>query len=495
MSVNESNARLPHFPPRGPGSFMSIGCIRLFGESAQDVELEFIGTDQETEVWRSDPIVVGSREDVFGVTIGPPDSTLVVAESDIRRQPQLPIPPELGAGARRKFVAELHSLHLKRDDVELFAGEPFLRHLLEEVGLSREQAAQIFRRSYGAVISQSLTGDPQYDFPADNYFDVFFGVKVPGNGDGPVTLYNRDPLVVVDLGIETVPPDGRVTIPQFPYDQMDLFDARDPGVLAEGGPMVARGGCCAHSVRDAKLEGVKPIEGASSEDKLRYASLDFDRLLQGTDHGAGGVEELPIWSEAVPAADSPAVFLPVADNPFVDGVFTPNGVTQISSSGLVLEFEDTRVAPTSRSVASGLVAGRAEGERAPIDLDPPTSFDFFKPPQRSGIGLGPNAGITFDLDAVREAHPHFYLVALVGIEGMTRASPEGASVRVRVLLDGIAVPFADNVFDQPGASAPIHVDLQSRPRFVTVMATSTGAGPAAGNGAIGLWELRGFGQV
>jgi hypothetical protein len=389
-------------------------------------------------------------------------------------------------------MAELHSLHLKRDGVELMAGEPFLDHLTEELGMSQRDASKVFRRSYGAVISRSMSGKPEDDFPADNFFDVYFAVKLPGEDGKTITLYNRDPLVVVDLGISTVPPLGRVTIPQFPFDQMDLYDVEQLESLKAGGAVVAgRGGCCAHSVSVPALPGIEaPAAEASPEDMLVFARLDFDTLLSGGPEGSERAESL-----AVPA--SPGGFGPgeggvfeAVDHPFVDGVFQPHGITQISSSGLVVKFEEAGGAGPSAEIAP---AGERDG-CAPIDLDPPTSFEFLAPPQLSGLHLGPNGGITLDLEKVRNAFPRFYLVAMVGLEGLSRESPAGSGVRIQVLADGVSIPFADNTFAVPGASAPLHIDLQEGTRFLTMLSLPTGSS-SGGNGAIALWELRGFGTL
>lgn len=504
--VDSAVPLLTTFPPRGSVTFLSIGCARRFGPDDRTLETDFIGTDEATEVWRSDPVTVGSKEDLFGVAVGPDDSTLVVSSGDIRIQPQLPVPLDVGLGVRRKIVAELHSLHLRNGNIELFAGEPLRRHLQEDCGLNDMEVASIFRRSLGAVISRSPTGDPTLDFPADNFFDVFFALKIPAGNDGFTTLYNRDPLVVVDLNLHGLPPLGRVTIPQFPWDSMDLYEVVRPPAAAsatgdEGhGPIVAegRGGCCAHSVSLPNLPlSEKFLAEASPEDQLAFASLSFDQLLKGFRS-----EEIPGISVATGASSltasdretpQPGAFRPCEETPFVDGVFSPHGVTQVSSTGLLVEFESTSRASRTRVVRNVPAIVADAGAAVSIDLDPPTSLRYYEPPQTNGIRLGANGGVTIDLDTVRSEHPDFYLVAMVGLEGMNRGPAAASDVRLRILLDGVSVAFADNSFAMAGESAAVHVDLQDQPRFLTLVATSTD--PGGGDGALAFFELRGFGKL
>lgn len=494
-------SRAGSFPGRGGGRFPSIGSIRLFGLDGSGPHIEFIGVDDNTEVWRSNPIVVGSRDDLFGTPIGPPGSDLIAVGGDYRSLPQLPIPADLGSGIRRKFLAELHSLALKQGEMELLAGERFRRHLYEECELNDDEVTRLFRRSFGAVISRSLTGEPELDYPADNYFNVFFGLKIPvQNGPGTVTLMNKDPVLVVDLGIPTVPPLGRVTIPQFPMDRMELYYVHDPDGKGDPGTVPAyEGGCCAHSVdkprfgpdMDARWSG-RPVT-----EQLAFASIDLDLLL-GHTRDPGQAEDMPIWPYHLSAQSrmqefATSFFRPLTA-PFIDGVFHPSGITQITSTGLVIEFPRAPSRFATYAITSGTSGRLPDAQPAPIELDPPIKLNIYGPPQ-VGLGLGPNAGITFDLHAIRSAFPDFYLVSLVGLEGMSRESPPGASVRVQVLVDGVAVPFADNTFTTPGQSAPIQIDLQHLPRFLTIVATPARHRSTVGNAAVALFELRGFGRI
>ena len=492
------------FPPdRGVGVFPSAGDVDIWWEDPdlasvfslerrRETSYHFFGEDTGTTVWRSAPLTTGSLEDVFGVPIGPPESELVISGSDIRRVPQAVTDPRAGEGSRRRIYAELHSLRMRGEGAELLAGEPFLAHLVQDLGLTPTEVAQVFRRSYGEIISWDLTGDPSRDFPADNHFNVFFAVKFDATDDFPAfTAFNKEPLVVVDLGITQVPPLKRVTIPQFPYDMPSLFAVKDP--LGPGGPsaqedtgvaVIARSGCCAHAI-------------AISAD-LMFRPINFGELAGAVGvagQGAGiDIRAGTLVASGMRGGDfdsNRSLFRKIRDG-YVDGVFVPNGVTQISSTGLTVEFEDTNAGGISDAVRDGISSMDASGTAHPIDVQAPTSSLAYQAPQRFGLGLGPNAGITFDIAALRRENPDFYLVNLVALEGMSRESPRSASVRLRILIDGVEIPFADKLFETPGASAAVSVDLQTAERYVTLVSTSTSD---AGNGVFALFQLRGFGTM
>lgn len=485
------------FPPRGAGGFPSAGDIDIWWgqpgpkqvfdhEERRRTSYHFFGKDNLTTVWRSDPVVLGSRDDVFGVPIGPEGSTLTVGSSDIRAHPQLHLDHGLGRGSRRKIYAELHSLRMRGRGVTLLAGEPYLEHLTKDLGLPPEIVAKIFRRSFGEVLSWDVGADPKRDFPADNFFNVFFGLKFAATPDHPaMTLFTREPLVVVDLGLTTLPPFDRVTIPQFPNDVVDLYLVPTGKALDAGGdmPVIAAGGCCAHSVRlsgDLMFRGVdfgEMVSGDAQRSKGGGLAIRTDaRIARG--RGTGGT------------LSNRSLFRKTSE-PYVDGVFVPNGTTQIASTGLTFAFEDTGPGKPSDVVRDGASVVDDGGRTRPIDVDTGMTALAYQAPQPFGIGLGSNGGITFDIAALRERNPKFYLVALVGFMGMSRESPVGSSVHLRVLVDGVEVPFASKRFATPGESVPISVDLQTAQRYVTLASTS----PNVGNGVFALFQLRGFGTL
>jgi hypothetical protein len=410
--------------------------------------------------------------------------------SDVLQRPQLTIDHRLGDGYRRKLFVELHKLEMRGEGVTLLAGESFLAHLRDELRLGEVAISQIFRRSYGEVLSWDLTGNRNRDFPADNYFNVFFALRFDSTTECPAfTLYNKDPVLVVDLGLTSLPPLGRVTIPQFPFDLPHLYiiQRNKSEAFAEplgiGGEVIAAGGCCAHSVRGLA--------------DLPFRPVNFPELAgpAGAQIGAGLSLRTGQWT-AADARGSDALHNRTSffkmDHNYIDGVFVPNGITQISSTGLTFRFDDTHAGGISDAIRQGASVLSIGGELHPMDVTSPHLAAAYQSPQSFGVGLGPNGGITFNIASLRERNPDFYLVALVALMGMSAESPRGSKTMLRVLVDGVEVPFASNEFTVPGVSIPISVDLQVAERFVTLSSTSS---QGNGNGVFGLFQLRGFGNL
>jgi hypothetical protein len=483
------------FPPRGAGSFPSSGDIDIWWREPDAASVfdfaerrrntyHFFGIDRQTTVWRSDPLIVGSQQDIHGVPIGPPDSNLFMAANSIRIAPQAAIDFRAGRGGRRRIYAELHSLRMRGDGVEMLAGEPLLAHLTNDLALNSSELARLFRRSYGEVISWDLTGDVRRDLPGDNHFNVFFGLKFDATANSPAfTIFNKDPVVVVDLGITALPPLDRVTIPQFPHDMPRLYYVKHPTAAADlGEQMAGSGGCCAHAVRGLA--------------DLAFRPVSFPELADGVGVSGRGIalrtDEPVVENQRMLDTHANRPFFRKVRNRYVDGVFLPNGITQIASTGTTFAFEDTSAGGTSDAIRHGISVIDPNGHAHPINVQAPTDTLAYQPPQAYGVGLGSNAGITIDIARLREANPEFYLVSLIALMGMSAESPKGSSVRLRVLVDGVEIGFASRRFDIPASSAPISIDLQTAKQFVTLACTST---TGAGNGVFALFQLRGFGKL
>lgn len=480
------------FPDRGVDAFVSSGDADGWGYPIEaGFQFEFFGIDRATQVWRSAPVIIGSRDDLFGVPVGPPNSGIIVSQKDIRLRPQLPIHSLAGSGTRRKFFAELHSLRLQAEGMEVLAGEPFLQHLSSDLHLTDSEIARVFRRSFGEVVSWNLGGDSDHDFPADNFFNVFFAFKIDATAERPAfTLFNRTPMLVVDQGITAVPPLERVTIPQFPFNITELFFVRDPlaGLqVADVGQRVAgAGNCCAH--------------GVAIEERLKQGAVDFGSLLELSMASAHslGIElrrgRVLAAGEAIAEPALAGAFVPLRQSRFIDGVFVPSGTTQITSTGLTVSFSVPTAPVATDAIRNAICCVDPDGQGQQIHVASPVPSPLFQPPQDVGLGLGANAGITFDLAAIRHANPDFYLVEFVSFEGLNSHSSVGTSIRLRVFVDGVEITYADNTFTSPGASQAIRVDLQRARRFLTLVSMPSERPGPTGHGVFALMELRGFGQ-
>lgn len=103
--------------------------------------------------------------------------------------------------------------------------------------------------------------------------------------------------------------------------------------------------------------------------------------------------------DTVSSAQGPEHYIPVDSSPFVDGVFIPNGSTQVSSQGLQFEFE-----PTNGRYWMGILNGAwhkvtisARIPRHNLRLNG-TEYGV---DGRPAMYLAANQGVTFDLEAIR----------------------------------------------------------------------------------------------
>ncbi len=153
--------------------------------------------DAHTIVGRSHPHNEGDAADeVTGAVISggggdPYPNTALRAVDPIR-------PPTgwaEGPNGRREIHTEILNLNLASTagpPAAVKAGQAAYA-ALDTLGL-----AHLYRDSFGEVASQDPTGNPDSDFPADSYFNVFTVVEVPdpNNVNNTLTLANLHPMVV-----------------------------------------------------------------------------------------------------------------------------------------------------------------------------------------------------------------------------------------------------------------------------------------------------------
>ena len=167
----------------------------------------------------------------------------------------------------------------------------------------------------------------------------------------------------------------------------------------------------------------------------------------------------------------------------MDGVFVPGRSSEgdpiISSFGHLFR----NCPDTGGRGFSGVYSGRASQESSDSYLSVVLMSRFpglFKP----AICLYGNAGITFDLDAVRAAVPQSRIVSLSAVCGLSPLEnrSEAASgtglADIFVLVDGAVVyeKRAVSRFSQPSA---IQIPIGPKDRFVTLVGADAGTGPGA----------------
>lgn len=159
----------------------------------------------------------------------------------------------------------------------------------------------------------------------------------------------------------------------------------------------------------------------------------------------------------------------------IDGVFVPNGAlgpVVISSTGLVF-------AECPRTMGSYYGGPASSG----MFFDIPSRRTYTA--RHNGIPLGtsthpaltlhPNAGITFDLDEIRQDHPGIQIARFTAVCGIPKDLPQPpfSAADVWILLDGVVrlhlhYPEERNVVEK------VDVPIPSRTRFLTLIATCTG---------------------
>jgi hypothetical protein len=186
------------FGTAGTDDFPTDASFKVVLIGGGEIQIEHLH-DTHTIVGRSHPHNEGDPADeMIGAVISggggaPYPATAVRAVDPIR-------PPNGWVDApnsRRQVHTEILSMNLTPtmgppNNVAVKAGQPAF-DTLDALGL-----AHVYRNSFGEVMSQDPTGNPDNDFPADSYFNVFTVVEVPdpNNVNNTLTLANIHPLVV-----------------------------------------------------------------------------------------------------------------------------------------------------------------------------------------------------------------------------------------------------------------------------------------------------------
>jgi hypothetical protein len=159
----------------------------------------------------------------------------------------------------------------------------------------------------------------------------------------------------------------------------------------------------------------------------------------------------------------------------VDGVFVPNGAlgpVVISSTGLTFsECPRTTGSYYGGPANSGKFFDIPSRQTHTVRLDG-VSFSTSAHP---ALTLHPNAGITFDLDRIRQDNPDIPIDRFTAVCGIPKDLPQRqfSSADVWVLLDGVVrlhlqYPAERNVIEK------VDVPISTGTRFLTLVATCSG---------------------
>lgn len=161
-------------------------------------------------------------------------------------------------------------------------------------------------------------------------------------------------------------------------------------------------------------------------------------------------------------------YLPVKDNPFIDGIFIPNGKTIISSQGDV--FEDFLF--TNGVYCSDLFASPDPGSFI-IDGQPRTiQFDgqeYSKRGKSCIVMQHSNHGVTFDLNAIRNRY-NLKIDRFTSRVGLIDFDRKRCNANFYVLVDG-QLRYSLLRYTQKGVLNDVLVKLEDTDRFLTLATT------------------------
>ncbi len=153
-----------------------------------------------------------------------------------------------------------------------------------------------------------------------------------------------------------------------------------------------------------------------------------------------------------------------SDLPFIDGVFVPAfGETLISTTGLVARGLPKHSGKAWDSIRNGPVNSQFSTKLGSVD---------FASAAHSMIGLHANAGITFDLEAIRQSagfHEGMNFTTTVGYGG----KPETPSAEFQILIDG---EHRSNAMLGRNDTKSVALKIPPTARFLTFVSTDGGDG-------------------
>ena len=171
-------------PDKGSGEKPVVGVIKYNSSGAKGV-LHKVGSKDTIIIGYSDPHEDGDASDTGGTPVGTMGT--IISDADF---PLVP-PGFQGPPGTREVHTELRELSMSNaDGVAVRAGT--------DLGLPMNP---------GEVESLSGgSGDPDLDFPAESFFDVFVEIDLPETTEHPaVTVYNSDPLLLINNNVIALP--------------------------------------------------------------------------------------------------------------------------------------------------------------------------------------------------------------------------------------------------------------------------------------------------
>jgi hypothetical protein len=188
----------------------------------------------------------------------------------------------------------------------------------------------------------------------------------------------------------------------------------------------------------------------------------------GTGTSEKGINPISTQMEKIDAFDRTASneYKTLSHNPFIDGVFVPNGKTRqiVSSQGHVFEECPATCSNFYTQISNTPPLSSLSPWAAPEDkISNHNSF----------LLLHANIGITFDLDAIRSGWPGLKMKQFKSQIHISPAAPEIPNGDFWVLVDGKVRYSRKNVTDKSFADN-ICIELHENDRFLTLVTTDGG---------------------
>jgi len=202
---------------------------------------------------------------------------------------------------------------------------------------------------------------------------------------------------------------------------------------------------------------------------------DYPRRERGIDPTTGG--EITMFFRGAHPDDGQ--YHPVLWHKFIDGVFVPH----VSDKPVVIDSQGHTFSgflPTNGVECCPIWARAASG----IPADPATDreswvyslvgpVDKYMPEKRGLLCLHPNAGITFNLDAIREANRRFYPGRLRAVAAVDSGDPRGKT-DIWILVDGKVKFERTRLVAKDNPVLPVDVSLDPNAHFLTLVTTDGG---------------------
>jgi hypothetical protein len=339
-----------------------------------------------------------------------------------------------------------------------------------------------------------IEGPSLFEFPDKNKVILHSGriyVDVPKNAIGYSVL--SPSFTVIDLGTAfgvSVDADGSGDVLMF-SGKASLVAGRQG--QTKGSHMLTEGSAkrvfaIGHQVEDIPFVSTTFVRQMDSKQNLLWRGQPLnlaDIVGGGNGFGTGqigsGIDPLTGKLQPYRLPDTTTTagkgFKPVNWSSFVDGIFVPgsgNGPVQVSTNGHVFEdCPETDGVFWTAALNGGQISDFVDAPVVPLVLN----NREYGTPEHPSIFLHSNLGITFDLQAIRNAMPDVSITEFRSLCGISSTSPQRFPYAdFWVLIDGKVRYSSKGVASSDGQFVSIF--LEASDRFLTLIATDGGAGVA-----------------